>query len=61
MKFKKRLSIQGFLDDQYVFSKHVHQDMQHTTKLNHKKGQFPENEAYSLPQNSCMMWTLFDA
>jgi hypothetical protein len=37
-EIQKRPPIEGFSDDQYEFSKHVHQDMQHTTKLDHKKG-----------------------
>jgi hypothetical protein len=34
---KKRPPIEGFSGDQYEFSKHAHQDMQHPIKLDHKR------------------------
>jgi hypothetical protein len=43
---KKRPSIEGFSDDQYGFSMHAHQDMQHTAKLSRKRRLFPEKKAY---------------
>ncbi len=35
---RKRLPIEGFSGGQYGFSKHAHQDMQHSVKLGHKRG-----------------------
>jgi hypothetical protein len=35
---KKRPPIEGFSGGQYGFSKHAHQDMQHSIKLGHKRG-----------------------
>jgi hypothetical protein len=46
MEFKKRPPIEEFLGGQYEFSKHAHQDMQHTIKIDHKKGLFPEKKVY---------------
>jgi hypothetical protein len=46
MKFKKRPQIEGFSDGQYEFSKHGYQGMQHTAKLDHKRGLFPKKKAY---------------
>ncbi len=43
---QKRPSNQGFSDSQYGFSKHAHQDMQHTAKLDQKRGLFPEKKVY---------------
>ncbi len=43
---EKRPPIEGFSGGQYGFSKHVHQGMQHTAKLGHKRGLFPEKKVY---------------
>ncbi len=40
MEFRKRPSIEGFLGGQYEFSKHGHQDMQHSVKLGQKGDNF---------------------
>jgi hypothetical protein len=42
---KKRSQIEEFSENQYGFSKHVHQDMQHTTKLGQKRDNFLKNKA----------------
>jgi Fe-S cluster assembly ATPase SufC len=46
MEFKKRPPIEGFSGGQYKFSEHVHQGMLHPTKLDQKRGLFPEKKAY---------------
>jgi hypothetical protein len=42
---KKRPPIEGFSGGQYGFSKHAHQGMQHTAKIDQKRGLIPENKA----------------